>query len=54
MRETSQHGGGHFGIAAYACPFAASQAGGDDDAGAFVELAQELENQSSPEALKGR
>ena len=37
--------GRHLGIAEDARPFAEAQVGGDDDAGALIELAQEMEEQ---------
>ena len=38
---------GHLGVAKDRGPFAEAEVGGDDDAGAFVELAQEMEEQSA-------
>jgi hypothetical protein len=35
--------GGHLGVAEYARPFAESEIGGDDDRGALVEPADEVE-----------
>ncbi len=45
MGQAVQERGGHLGIAEDGCPFAEAQVGGDDDAGALVELAQEVEEQ---------
>ena len=43
MGETIEKCGGHFRVAKDAGPFAEAQVGGDDDAGALIELAQEVE-----------
>ena len=40
-----EQGGGHLGITEDAGPFAESEIGGDDDAGAFRKLAQQMEEQ---------
>lgn len=45
MREPIEERGGHLGIAEYGGPFAETQVGGDDDAGAFIEFAQQVEEQ---------
>ena len=45
MREAIQQGGGHFGIAEYLGPFAEAEVGGDHDAGAFVQFAEQMEQQ---------
>ena len=37
----------HLGVAEDTRPFAEAEVGGDDDAGAFVELAQQMEEQCS-------
>jgi hypothetical protein len=37
--------GGHLGVPKDGGPFAEAQVRGDDDAGAFVELAQQMEEQ---------
>lgn len=42
MGEAVEERGSHLGIAEHACPFAEAEIGGDDDAGAFIELAQRL------------
>jgi hypothetical protein len=41
MGATVEQRGGHLGIAEYARPFGEAQGGGDDDAGAFVELGEQ-------------
>ena len=45
--EAVEERGGHLGIAEDGSPFREAQVGGDDDAGALVELAQEMEEQST-------
>ena len=45
MREAIEQGRGHFGIAEDARPFAEGEVGGDDHRGAFVEAADEMEQQ---------
>ena len=45
MRQPIQQCGGHFGVAEYRRPFGKRQIGGDDDRGAFVEAADEVEQQ---------
>src|SRR5512144_1483053 len=45
MGEAIQQGGGHFGVAEHGRPFAESEIGGDEDRGAFVEPADEVEQQ---------
>ena len=45
MGEPIEERGGHLGIAEHAGPFAEAQVGGDDDAGALVEFAQQMEEQ---------
>src|SRR4029077_8685969 len=35
----------HLGVAEYGCPLAEAEIGGDDDAGALIELAQQIEEQ---------
>ncbi len=47
MNEPVEQRGGHFGIAEDASPFAEAEIGGDDDAGALVEFAQQMEEQGS-------
>jgi hypothetical protein len=46
MGEAIEQGRSHFGVTEYACPFAEAEVGGVDDAGACVELAQEVDEQS--------
>jgi hypothetical protein len=43
--EAVEQGGGHLGIAEDRGPFAEAEVGGDDDAGALVELAEQMEEQ---------
>ena len=43
--EPVQQGRGHLGIAEDIGPFAEAQVGGDDDAGALLEFAQQVEQQ---------
>ena len=43
MRETTEQSGGHLGIAEYAGPLAEVEIDGDDDAGVFIELAEQVE-----------
>ena len=45
VREPIKQRGGHLGIAEHLGPFAEAEIGGDDDAGALVELAQQVEHQ---------
>jgi len=40
-----EQGGGHLGVAEDRGPFTEAQIGGDRDAGAFVKLAQQMEQQ---------
>ena len=44
----------HFGVPKHRGPFAEAQVGGDDDAGAFVKLVQEVEEQSSTLSAEGQ
>lgn len=46
MGEAIEQDRSHFGVTEHACPFAEAEVGGGDDAGAFVELSQEVEEQS--------
>lgn len=46
MGQVVEQGRGHLGVAEDGGPFAEAEVGGDGDAGAFVELAQEVEQQS--------
>ena len=43
MREAVEQGGFHLGITEDRGPFAEAEVGGDHHAGAFVELAQQME-----------
>ena len=45
MGEAIEQCRGHLCIAKDGRPFTEAEVGGDDDAGAFVELAQEVEEQ---------
>ena len=45
MRQAIEQRGGHLGVAEDGGPFAERQIGGDDDAGAFVEFRDEMEEQ---------
>lgn len=45
MNEEIEQGGVHLGVAKDSGPFAEAEVGGDDDAGAFLELAQQMEQQ---------
>ena len=45
MCEAVEERGGHFGVAEDARPFAEGEIGGDDDRGAFVEPADEMEEE---------
>ena len=43
--EPVEHRGGHLGITEDTGPFTEGQVGGDDDRGAFVELADQVEQE---------
>ena len=45
MSEAIEERGGHFGITEHAGPLAEAEVGGDDNARAFVEFAQQMEQQ---------
>ena len=45
MGEAIEERGGHLGIAEHAGPFTEAEVGGDDDAGALIEFAEEMEQQ---------
>src|SRR5580658_3871869 len=47
MCEAVEESGCHFGVAEDRGPLAEAQVGGDDDAGAFVEFAQQVEQQGT-------
>ena len=52
--EPIEQCGGHLGVAEDAMPFAEGQVGDYDDRCAFVELADEVEQQLSPDWANGR
>ena len=54
MCETIEQCCGHFGIAKDAGPFTEAQVGGDDDAGALIQLAQKrcLSNKLSADFMR--
>jgi len=43
MRQPIEERGGHLGVAEDVGPFGEAEIGGDDDAGALVELAEQVE-----------
>ena len=45
MGEPVEQSGGHPGITEHLGPFAEAEVGGDDDAGALVEFAEQMEQQ---------
>lgn len=45
LGEAVKKRGDHLGIARYRCPFAEAEVGGDSDAGALLEFAQQIEEQ---------
>ncbi len=45
VREPIEQRSGHLGIAEHLGPFAEAEIGGDDDAGALVEFAEQMEQQ---------
>jgi hypothetical protein len=45
MRESIQQRGGHLGVAEDARPFTEGEVGGDDDRGAFIEAADQMEQE---------
>ena len=47
MREAVEQRRGHLGIAEHAGPFREAQVGSDNDAGALVELAEQVEQQGA-------
>ena len=47
MGEAVEQRRGHFGIAEHIRPFAEAEVGGDDDAGALIEFAEQVEQQSA-------
>jgi hypothetical protein len=52
--EAIQQRGGHLGIAKDARPFAEGEVGSDDDRGALVELADEVEEQLTARLREGQ
>ena len=47
VSEAVEESGRHLGVTEDGGPFAEAEIGGDDDAGALVELAEEMEQQSA-------
>ena len=47
MCQAIEERGGHLGIAEHFGPFAKAEVGGDDDAGALVEFAEQMEQQGA-------
>ena len=47
MGEAIEQSGGHFGVTKDRSPFTEAEVGGDDDAGALVEPAEEVEEQGA-------
>ena len=54
MGKAIEQGGGHLGIAEHGGPFAEAQVGGDDDTGALIELAQQVEQQRPATGTEGQ
>jgi len=54
MGQAVEQCGGHLGVAEHAGPFAESKIGGDDDGGAFVEPANEMEEKLATGLGKGQ
>ena len=53
VRQTVEERGGHLGVAEDRAPFAEAQIGGDGDAGALVELAEQMEQQGAARSAEG-
>ena len=53
MRESVEQRRGHLGIPKHVGPFREAQVGRDDDAGALVELAEQVEQQGATGLTKG-
>ena len=53
MGEAVEQGRGHLGVAEDGGPFTEAQVGGDDDAGALVEFAQQVEEQGTARCAEG-
>ena len=47
VRQPIEQGGGHLGVAEDIGPFGEAEIGGDDDAGSFVKLAEQVEQQGA-------
>lgn len=47
MGQAVEQSRGHLGVAEDGSPFAEAEVGGDDDAGALIEFAQQVEEQRS-------
>src|ERR1700754_2820314 len=54
MGEAIEERGGHLGIAKDGGPFAEAKIGGDDDAGALIELGEQVEEQRATRGTEGR
>ena len=54
VRETIEEGGGHLGITEDARPFAEGEVGGDEDRGALIELADEVEEELAAGLREGQ
>jgi hypothetical protein len=54
VSKAIEQGSRHLGIAEDAGPFAEAQVGGDHDAGALVELAEQMEQQGPAGWAEGR
>lgn len=54
VREPIKQGRGHFGVTEDTGPFAEVQVGGDDHAGALVELAQQVKEQGTAAGAEGQ
>ncbi len=54
MGQAVEERGGHLGVAEDGGPFAEGEVGGDDDRGAFVEAADQVEEQLSARLCEGQ
>lgn len=54
MGKAVEQGRGHLGITEDRCPLAEAQVSGDDDACAFVALAQQMDSSAPPDGLNSR
>jgi len=54
MSEAVEQRGGHLGVAEYARPFTEGEIGGDDDRGALVEAADQVEQQLAARLREGQ